>query len=118
MKTNLKSQSKIDEKRSYLKELSKPIKMMVKEGMFNSVNEGLKKMYHEEGHETLKTLQQWNKKGMRVKKGETALLLWGSPKKIELANDENTEVDEINFFPICFVFSQKQVQKSQKGGQA
>ncbi|MEL7600564.1 MAG: hypothetical protein AAGU18_10775 [Proteiniphilum sp.] len=115
MKTNSKSQSKIDEKRSYLKELSKPIKMLVKEGMFNSVNEGLKEMYHESGHTTLKTIQQWNKKGMRVKKGETALLLWGSPRKIELAKDESTEVDEMNFFPICFVFSQKQVQK---GGQA
>ncbi len=115
MKTNLKSKSKIDEKRSYLKELSKPIKSLVKEGMFNSVNEGLKEMYNESGHTTLKTIQQWNKKGMRVKKGETALLLWGSPRKIELENNESAKVDEMNFFPICFVFSQKQVQK---GGQA
>ncbi|MDD3300792.1 MAG: hypothetical protein PHV91_08215 [Bacteroidales bacterium] len=115
MKTISKSKSKIEEKRSYLKELSKPIKSLVKEGMFGSVNEGLKEMYQENGHTTLKTLQQWNKKGMRVKKGETALLLWGSPRKFEVVNADTSEVDEMDFYPICFVFSQKQVQK---GGQA
>lgn len=114
----MKTKSKINEKRQLLKGLSTPIKMMVKEGRFNSVNDGLKSIYAEEGHTELKTIQQWNRDGKQVKKGEKALLLWGSPRKFEKVNTDTDQVDEMDFFPICFVFSNQQVIKSKKGGQA
>lgn len=112
----MKSNSKIQEKRNYLKGLSKPIQALVKEGAFFTVNEGLKQIYADDGHTDLKTIHQWNKAGKRVKKGETALLLWGTPKKLERVNADTSEVDELDYFPICFVFSNKQVIASEKGG--
>lgn len=116
MKTSETKQTNIQEKRSYLKSLSKPIQMAVKEGVFPSVNEGLKMFYAQSGHNELKTLREWNKHGKRVKKGEKALLLWGSPKKSERVNEEIEEKDALDFYPICFVFSQKQVDENKKGG--
>ncbi len=112
----MKTNSKIQEKRNYLKGLSKPIQALVKEGRFFTVNEGLKEIYADDGHTELKTINQWNKVGKRVVKGEKALLLWGSPRKFEVANADTQEIDELDFYPICFVFSQKQVTESKKGG--
>jgi hypothetical protein len=69
-------------------------------------------IYKSDGHAVLNTLKQWNYMGKLVKKGEKALLLWGQPKHVERtaeANAENVEVDEFDFFPICYVFSDKQV---------
>lgn len=119
MKTIETKQTNIQEKRNFLRGLSKPIQALVKEDALQSVNEGLKLIYGEEGHEDLKTIRQWNKEGKRVKKGEKALLLWGSPRVKEVENKEkaetgeNGEVDELSFFPICYVFSQKQVQEAE-----
>lgn len=112
MKKNLK----LNEKRKHLKELSKPIRAMVKEGVFSTVNQGLKEIYAQEGHTELKTIKQWNRDGMRVKKGERSLLLWGSPRKIEVVEKETEEVDVLDYYPICFVFSSSQVTESEKGG--
>lgn len=114
----MKTSSKINEKRQLLKGLSKPIQLLVKEGRFNSVNDGLKSIYAEDGHKELKTVRQWNRDGKKVKKGETALLLWGSPRKFEVMNADTSEVDEMDFYPICFVFSNQQVTEGKKGGNA
>ena len=114
----MKTNSKINEKRQYLKGLSLPIRSLVKEGRFNSVNEGLKEIYAENGHKELKTIRQWNRNGKQVKKGESALLLWGSPRKFEVVNADTSEVDEMDFYPICFVFSNIQVTEGNKVGKA
>lgn len=116
MKTNDKKQSKIQEKRNFLKGLSRPIQQLVKIGAYDTVNEGLKEIYSEDGHTDLKTIHQWNKAGKQVIKGEKALLLWGKPKTFEAVNADTSEIDELDFYPICFVFSQKQVTESKKGG--
>lgn len=115
MKTNDNKKSKIQEKRNYLKGLSRPIQLLVKEGAFDTVNEGLKEIYSEEGHTDLKTLRQWNSAGKQVIKGEKALLLWGKPRSFEVVNADTSEIDELDFYPICFVFSQKQVTDNKKG---
>ncbi|MDR1553359.1 MAG: ssDNA-binding domain-containing protein [Prevotellaceae bacterium] len=101
--------NKINEKRAELKELSKHLRNLVKEGAFYSINEGLKEAYKHRGHKNLNTLKQWNKLGKFVKKGEKALLLWGQPKQVKRVNEETTEVDEFDFWPICYVFSDLQV---------
>lgn len=116
MKTNDNKKSNIQEKRNYLKCLSRPIQLLVKEGTIDTVNEGLKEIYADEGHTDLKTIHQWNKVGKQVIKGEKALLLWGKPQSFEVVNEDTSEIDELDFYPICFVFSQKQVIDSKKGG--
>lgn len=112
----MKTNSKIQDKRAFLRELSRPIQDLVKIGAIESVNEGLKDIYAQQGHEELKTIHQWNSTGKQVKKGEKALLLWGSPKKYEVEKTESEEKDELDYYPICFVFSNLQVIDAKKGG--
>jgi hypothetical protein len=114
----METKTKLQEKREYLKELSSGLRILKKEGAIDSINEGLKEIYAQDGHIELKTLRQWNKVGKRVKKGESALLLWAQPKKINTPNPNNqteqsNEEDQMNFFPLCFVFSNKQIQEVQ-----
>jgi hypothetical protein len=111
------TKSKMQEKRETLKALSNTVKPLKQEGEIETINEGLKKLYAQSGHTELKTLKQWNESGKRVKKGEHALLLWAKPKKITTNQEnqlENTGEDNpMNFFPICFVFSNLQVLEAQ-----
>lgn len=97
----------IQEKRQELKALSQPLSILKKQGAIKSINEALKSIYSAQGHDTLKTLREWNNEGKRIKKGEHALLLWGRPKTKQV--DETA--DEFSFYPICFVFSDKQIQE-------
>lgn len=99
------------QKREQLKELSRIVKMGIKEGMYESVNAGLVEIYAQEGHTEIHSFRRWLELGCVVRKGEKALLLWGEPRKA--ANQEKTnddDKDEFNFFPLAYVFSQKQVQ--------
>jgi hypothetical protein len=109
----METKSKIQEKREELKALSNGLKIMKKEGAIDTINEGLKELYAQNGHTELKTLRQWNEAGKRVKKGEHALLLWAKPKKItpdpSNLTDNVQDDDAMNFYPICFVFSNLQV---------
>ncbi len=119
--TEISKKTKIQERREELKELSQPLKALVKVGALASINEGLKSIYEVQGHTELNTLKGWNKKGFRVKKGAKALILWAEPKNISKKdkeqnnrkedNKEESQEDKGNFFPICFVFSNLQVEK-------
>ena len=105
----------IQQKRAFLIERSKGLEQAKKVGRIQTVNQGLKEAYAQEGHVELKTLKQWNAEGKRVKKGESALMLWGKPQKINLSDqpnqkEQNEEAKEWDFYPICFVFSNLQVQ--------
>lgn len=103
-------------KRDELKLLSKGIKELIKVGVYSTINEGLIAIYSESGHKNMNTLHQWNEQNMTVKKGEKAFLLWGSPiqrKKGETpepSTEPGAETDETDFWPICYVFSENQVQ--------
>lgn len=106
----------IQEKREILKGLSKPLQLLVKEAAITNVNDGLKAIYAQSGHTQLKTLKQWNREGKSIIKGSHALCLWGAPKKIEHQQSEesqNGENDPMNFYPLCFVFSNLQVYEKQ-----
>lgn len=99
--------------REKLKQLSAPLKVLKKAGAIDSINEALVEMYESQGHKNLKTLYQWNQAGKRVRKGEHALLLWGTPKEINIkrAKEQGTPEDELlNFFPVCYVFSESQTE--------
>jgi hypothetical protein len=97
------------DKRDNLKELSKVVKMAISQGIYNSVNEGLVDMYAKEGHTEIHSFNSWLTRGYAVRKGEKALLLWGEPRKGGKQEKEESD-DEYNFFPLAYVFSQKQVE--------
>ena len=106
MNNTVKKQT-IQEKRTYLKELSAGFLQLKKDGVIKTVNSELKTMYAQQGHITLKTYDGWQKEGFQVKKGETALLLWGRPQ------EEPENIDRI-FFPLSFLFSNLQVYNLKK----
>lgn len=103
MKTNSEKQ----QKRDYLKNISAPLLELKEMGSINTVNEGLKSIYSEQGFKNLKTFDQWKNEGYRVKQGETAVYLWGKQKSRTIT--ENGEEREIKYFPMIAVFSESQV---------
>lgn len=98
-------------KRQELKALSKIVKPAVKEGIYNSINEGLADLYYQDGHTELKSFNKWKESGYHVKKGEKALLLWGEKRKATGTPEVYKEPDEYEFFPVAYLFSNKQVEK-------
>ena len=120
METIAKKQT-IQEKRAYLKELSAGLGVLKKNGVVDSVNEALEQLYAEQGHTTLKTYNDWKKEGFQVKKGESALLLWGRPKskrpeeQEQKPTNKNDEHSNSSFFPLAFLFSNLQVYEIGKG---
>lgn len=102
----------IQDKRKELKQISAPFLALKKEGAIESINGELKKLYAAQGHTELKTLREWNKENKRVRKGEHSILLWGKPKLLNknenIQTEDNSEED--TFFPICFLFSNLQVE--------
>lgn len=116
--TKIQKETRItNPKREELKKISAPLKALLKDGTITTINEGLKEIYKASGHDELKTLRQWNRDGKRIIKGEKALLLWGSPRKIDIKKvSKEEEADKMDFYPICYVFSNKQVAVKEEGG--
>jgi hypothetical protein len=101
------------QKRDSLKKLSATAAQMVKEmpDQYSSVNDALVAMYAEQGHTEIHSFNKWKEKGFTVCRGEKALLLWGEPKKaLKQEKQAEGEKDEFKFYPLAFVFSQKQVE--------
>jgi len=103
-----------NDKRSALIELSKFAKarqMADLEGM--SINEILvEEFYTDAENFEFNTFKQWKQKGMNIKKGATAFLVWGSKRKNKEASPEpqTDEEKSFEFFPVCYLFSNNQVQ--------
>jgi hypothetical protein len=98
-------------KRAYLHTLSQKAKELIESGEAETVNEGLKLIYAEQGHRNLKTFKEWLKFGKAVKKGEKALLLWGKPLREQKdQNPKPEDQDDRDFYPIAYVFSSSQVE--------
>lgn len=104
--------SNIQAKREELKLLSKPLAELKTNGNIKTINEGLKAIYSVQGHHEFKTFEQWERLGMRVKRGEKALYLWGS-QTTKTINEEGHE-KEIKFFPLVALFSDLQVYNPNK----
>lgn len=107
-------------RRQALKSLCTNLKAAQNMGAYsdcNTMNELLKAFYAEAGHTELKTFQQWKENGYSVKRGEKAILLWGTPKATkesrQAAAEEGKNEDEAkeDFFPLAYMFSNKQVHK-------
>ena len=95
------------EKRNHLKEVSGSAAILVEMGAVDSINEGIKMIYAEDGHTELKTFNQWINEGFHVKKGEKAFLLWAKPLHVQ---KNEPKPDGAPFFPIIYLFSNLQVE--------
>ncbi len=100
-------------KRKELIALSQNIRLMVKEGIYNTVNEGLHEFYQEENPdiEEFNTFNQWKEQGYTINKGSKAFLFWGQPRKYEQTPEGSTEPEEFKYFPLAYLFSNLQVVK-------
>lgn len=93
-------------KREELKALSKTVKPLVDEGIFESVNAAIVAHYKSEtGAEEFNTFGQWRKADKSVQKGQKAVLVWGKPRQTE----QDSEEDNYKFWPVCYLFSNLQV---------
>lgn len=107
------------EKRQYLRELSKKAKFILSLGSdeFETVNEVLVDQYtNQEGEESeFHTFKEWKRRGYTIKKGETAFLVWGKPRKLKAEDAaEEEEKEGTSFFPVAHLFSSNQVERSAK----
>ncbi len=123
--------SKTSEKRAYLCELTAQAREYRTESMANATTETellfwetctinyilLHHIYEVDGATDFKTFGQWKKEGYTIKKGEKAFILWGQPvkskNKAEEGKEKEADPEESNeqFFPLCYLFSDKQVYK-------
>ena len=68
------------------------------------------------------TFAQWKELGYTILKGSKAFVIWGQPRTGN-ENKEETDTkrgegedDEYSFFPVCYLFSDKQVRKVEIAG--
>jgi len=94
-----------EERRERFKELASNLKEQAKiAGIASSTNRLLLDYYKNVcGAPVLRTLEEWNAQGKRVKKGSEPFILWGAQQKVGEGDDERT------FFPMKFVFDIHQV---------
>jgi len=104
----------IKAKRVALAAISRSIKLLVKEGAYDSVNEGLIDQYSDGEDLDFNTFKQWKEKGFSIKKGSKAFLVWGKPRKAAVPEPKDGEDDEFKFWPLCYLFSNKQVEKKEE----
>lgn len=75
----------------------------------------LNHMYETGGATEFNTFNQWKERGATIKKGETAFLIWGQPigrqraEKAEAKGEPETDDSDYEYFPLCYLFSDKQV---------
>lgn len=97
------------ENRQKLKALSQKAKAVQDENPEMRINEILVSFYTNPKNQIFKTLNDWKKEGFRVKKGSKAFLIWGRKRKAS-NHTKDTEKDEFQFFPLCYIFSNDQVE--------
>lgn len=106
------------ERRKELRELSKIAKQFQNGACPDmSINEILiNHFYKDDNNQEFKTLYDWSKAGFKVVKGSKSFVIWGKPKAIKDKNQETPkqkteEEEESEFYPLCYLFSNAQVEK-------
>ena len=104
-------------RRKALKDLCNTLQAAAKAaGMEETPNELLREFYAQAGHKELKTFNEWKKEGYYIRKGEKAILLWGKPKPSRLSKEiakmegKPEEEAENDFYPLAYLYSNKQVE--------
>lgn len=70
----------------------------------------LKYFYETDGATEFKTFPQWKQENATVKKGAKAFIVWGQPLGSR-EEDEPSEETTAMYFPLCYLFSDRQVVK-------
>ena len=99
-------------KRQTLAQLSRSVKAQIESGEIEAatINEGLIEIYSEGQELEYNTFKQWKEKGFSIKKGSHAHLVWGKPRQVPVV-DSDKENDEFKYWPVCYLFSENQVEK-------
>jgi hypothetical protein len=75
----------------------------------------LNHVYNSDGSTEFNTFRQWKEKGATIKKGSVGYVIWGQPvgrqraEKAEAKGQPETDDSDYEFFPLCYLFSDKQV---------
>ena len=132
--TNTRPNSKLQEKRAMLIELSQKAKALRKEKIDSaqtteealfwssrSVNYMLLNHIYKSERVRFETFKEWKAQGATIKKGAKATVIWGQPRQgvatleQRLQKDPHTlpvddiAVEEYEFFPLCYLFSEDDV---------
>ena len=110
--TTATTTNKISERKAALRETSNTVEELMKTGKIKAINlnDGLLVFYNGKRKNAVwMTLEQWQTAGYSVRKGETAQMIWG--KKIDKTNEAG---EAFSYFPILFVFSNSQVDRTVK----
>jgi len=98
-------------KRAMLSELSRQVAPLVEMGEFDRINAAIIATYTNETHQEFKQFHQWKKLGYQIKKGSEAFTVWGRPRtKYKVQNEVQTDEKDYTFYPLCFLFSNAQVE--------
>ena len=113
------------EKRSELIKLSIEAKEIKKANIANAVslNESLywasrtvnfmlmKLFYNPDNSLVFKKFNEWKAEGKTIIKGSKSIAVWAQPlAKLKKDNAEETTEDEMQYFPMCYLFSNLQVK--------
>lgn len=101
--------SRYKENRENLKNLSVSLRHAVKSGAYPNINSAVIDTYTTEENKEFKTFNQWIKEGKKIIKGSKAFTVWGKPQKAVNKN-EVKDFEEFDYFPLCYLFSNAQVQ--------
>ena len=105
-------ETKIKEHREKLKALSNQVKPLVEAGKFETINAAIIELFYKnDGNEIFKKFKEWKKEKKIILKGSKSFVVWAKPLKAQKQKQETSpeEQDEYSFFPICHLFSNKQV---------
>jgi len=104
------AQKRHEAARDLLKVLSNGVKHLVTMGEYPTVNSALVDMcYRRDEHQTFNTFWQWKEQGRSVKKGARGFAVWGAPLQ-RPQDDPSAKVDEYTYWPLCWLFSNAQVE--------
>ena len=111
-----KDNSKIEQykaNRKALIQISAGLKILVKSGAIDSINEGLKEIYEasDSNIEEFRTFWQWKDEGYTIQKGAKAFLIWGQPRKGSQVAEGGEEPEDYKYWPLCYLFANTQVYK-------
>lgn len=109
------SEKKENPKREYLRKLSRLAREMreadpeLEDMTINDIV--IEQFYTKDGHTEFALFNDWRQRGYKIKKGSKAFVIWGRKRKAQKAAEEpEKDPDEFKFFPLAYLFSNKQVE--------
>ena len=117
----MSTEKKINPNRLALIALSRKVKGMMESGQLpdaEKVNDGLVEIYRQQKKcSAFATMTGWNEKGMKIKKGATAVWVWGAPRQdqvkeetVDAAGIVHEEEKRLLWWPMAKLFADTDVE--------